>query len=296
MEERLKLIVIDRSNSWHVTDLKRAAGNLHEITVCSYEQISATVDSVGSKFMIGKHNLLDFDCVLTRAMPSSSLEQVVFRMDWLNQLQQQTGVLVVNPARTIEASVDKYLSLELLKSNGVPVPKTRVSQTIVDAIRDFQNFNCDSVVKPLFGSGGRRIKRLTDLKAAKEYFSQSFNNRELIYQQQYIEHQDCDFRLFTIGEEVIAMRRSRPGEWITNAQLGAVCSSHQPSSEEISLARAASRAVGALVSGVDLVYDCQGTPYVVEINACPSWKAISESTGVDFASKILDWMECKCSN
>ena len=240
---------------------------------------------------MGQHDVTDFDCILTRAMPASSLQQIVFRMDWLDQLQRQTGILVVNPAKTIEASVDKYLSLELIRSQNVPVPGTRVSQTAAAAIQDFESMDNDTVVKPVFGSGGRGIVRLNDIGEAQIHFEKLVEQQDVIYQQQYIEHGDSDIRLLVIGDNVISMRRTREGQWITNARLGAHCTAHQPTDAEISLARDSARAVGAFLSGVDLVYDSDGNPYVVEINACPAWKALVKANNTDVAAMILSEIE-----
>lgn len=284
----MKLIVFDRIDSWHVADLQRAAAAGQTVTASSYDDAGVSIDRSGrSMFVINDHDASQFDCIVTRAMPASSLQQVVFRMDWLARLQQQTSVVVVNPARTIEASVDKYLSLELIRANNVPVPRTLVSQTVGAAMKHFRDLDGDSVVKPIFGSGGRGIFRLNDETTAKIQFAEAVARGDVIYQQQYIEHGNRDLRLLTIGDEVLGMLRHRPGQWITNARLGAECAGHQPNRLEIDLALASAQAVGALISGVDLVYDATGSPYVVEINACPSWKAMSTATGLDVSAKIL---------
>ena len=196
----MNLVVIDRENSWHVADLRRAAESKHSIIAVGYDTVAATVfDGVQrSKFEVGGIDVKKIDCIFPRAMPASSLEQVVFRMDCLLQIQLQTETLVVNPAKTIEASVDKYLSIELLRRDGVPVPGTFVSQNAKTALQHFEHLNGDAVVKPLFGSGGRRIVRLRDRQSAMTHFETAAAAQEIIYQQEYIEHGDNDLRLLTI--------------------------------------------------------------------------------------------------
>ena len=289
----MKLVVIDRADSWHVSDLQRAGGRQHVIVACEYNSATAIVGRPGqaSRFFIGGMELASIDGILTRAMPASSLQQVVFRMDWLDQVQRQTNSVVINSAKTVEASVDKYLSLERIRAAGVNVPVTLVSQNQHEAVRHFHELENDSVVKPLFGSGGHRISRIRDLGSAKNRFAIAAANEDVIYQQQYIEHGEHDFRLLTIGEKVIGMRRILRGDWITNASRGAICEPHEPDELERTIALKSAAAVNALVSGVDLVYDSSGVPFVVEINSCPAWRSISAASGLDIARLILELFE-----
>ena len=106
----MKIAVLAHPDGWHFQDLKRAAGNQHHVYSCRYQQLSTLISNAENLIQTGDHDLRDCDCLLVRAMPAGSLSQVVFRMDVLQQLQKG-GVLIVNSPRTIEASVDKYLSL-----------------------------------------------------------------------------------------------------------------------------------------------------------------------------------------
>ncbi|MBY0460862.1 MAG: 30S ribosomal protein S6--L-glutamate ligase, partial [Gemmataceae bacterium] len=105
--------------------------------------------------------LSPFDAVLVRTMPSGSLEQVVFRMDLLHDAAA-SGMPVLNPPRAVEACVDKYLTTARLARAGIPTPPTAVSQRSADALIAFEELGGDVVLKPLFGSEGRGMCRITD--------------------------------------------------------------------------------------------------------------------------------------
>ena len=94
-------------------------------------------------------------------MPPGSLEQVVFRMDVLNRLQAR-GVTVLNSPRALEMCVDKYLASACLETAGLPVPPTIVCQDAETALEAFEQLGGDVVVKPLFGSEGRGMVRVSD--------------------------------------------------------------------------------------------------------------------------------------
>ncbi len=291
----MRIAVLASPDSWHFQELKRACSGRHEIQCANFA--SARVGSPAaagdrSVFECGEVSINDVDCVVTRAIPAGSLEQIVFRMDWLFQIQSQLGIPVINSAKCVEASVDKYLSLEKIRGAGIQVPETRVGQTFLDAMQQFEEFGCDTVVKPIFGSQGRGIVRVRDRKAAELLFQQRLAGGQVVYQQQFIEHGESDLRLLVIGQKVIGMSRYRQGHWVTNASQGAVCAAHIPTPIETEIALDAARAVGALVAGVDIVFESETRqPYVVEVNSCPAWKSLAQVSKIDIASEIIQLVE-----
>ena len=293
----MKILTLDREDSWHSQDLMRAAvDSNHQIEAIEYHNLSVQIpNSVEeqnqfSEFFGNGHELSEYDAILTRAMPGSSLEQIVFRMDWLDQIAFQHKILVINPAKTVEACVDKYLSLEKLRAMQIPVPATCVCQNAVEAMRFFVDSGCDSVVKPIFGSRGRDIERIQDEADAAALFQSIEAQGNVIYQQEYLEHGDSDLRLLVVGTVVYAMERKRIGHWVTNASLGAECSPYDATPAEADLAIAAAHSQNAMLAGVDIVYH-ESKPVVVEVNACPSWKTISAVSGHDIAKELLGLME-----
>ena len=292
----MRLLIIDRADSWHVNDLKRAAGCDWQIETATYDQLAVRFsDSGESEFFAGPYAVKEFDAIFTRAMPAASLEQIVFRMDWLLQVEQQLRKVIVNPARTIELAVDKYLSLEQLRSHDIPVPASNVTQTTEKAIEFFEQNGCDSVVKPIFGSRGRNIVRINLLGDALQYFDQLESLGAVIYQQQFVDHGDVDFRLLVVGDRVFGMRRQRQGHWIVNASLGATCDFHEVSEFERDLAIRAAHSQNSMIAGVDVVYrERDRQPFVVEVNACPSWQNLSLTTTADISKNAISLIEDLC--
>ena len=252
-----------------------------ELQAFGFGQIAGGLSSNGANFN------LKADVIFARLMPAGSLEQIVFRMDMLQRIML-AGIPVINPPKAIEASVDKYLCLAKLAAAGLPVPDTQVSQTFDQALLDFERLGGDTVVKPIFGSMGRGIERLTDVAEAKECFDRLLQQGLVIYQQKYIPHDGSDLRLLVIGQKVWAMRRKATSGWITNISQGGKGFIHDPTDVEIDLALRCVQAVGASIAGVDLIYDkSTGEGKVLEINASVGWKEISRVLGIDFAREVL---------
>jgi ribosomal protein S6--L-glutamate ligase len=175
----------------------------------------------------------------------------------------------------------------VLRDAGLPVPDTHVSQSVDSAMNAFAGFDGDVVVKPVFGGEGRGMLRLSDEELAHRCFSSIAALGGVLYVQRFVEHGGHDLRLLVLGDEVIAMRRSNPDDWRTNAARGATCRPHHATTDERDLALRAARAIRATVAGVDLVYDRGGNPFVLEINGVPGWQHIADVTGCDVAGKVI---------
>ena len=174
--EPIHVAVLAGETSWHFQDLARASQELNltkqaniKLAAGSFEQIAGGLVSNLPSFSCEPGSYWKPDVVFVRTMPFGTLEQIVFRMDLLQRLML-AGTPVINSPKTIEASVDKYLCLAKLAAAEIPVPNTQVSQTLDQAIADFKLLGGDVVVKPIFGSMGRGIERLTDLDQAKDSF------------------------------------------------------------------------------------------------------------------------------
>ncbi|MSQ96574.1 MAG: RimK family alpha-L-glutamate ligase [Gemmataceae bacterium] len=280
----MKIALLSSSaGGWHVRDLQRAATLLgHVAEPVDFRCVSAAIPSTCS--------LSDYDAVIVRTMPPGSLEQVVFRMDVLHQLET-AGRRVLNPPRALEICVDKYLASARLDAAGLPTPPTIVCQDAETAIAAFHQLGGDVVVKPLFGSEGRGMIRVTDLEIAWRTFRTLERLQTVLYIQQFIHHPGWDLRVFIIGGRVLtAMRRHAKDDWRTNVAQGGTTEPIALTTEEERLALLAAHAVGTPVAGIDLLPKPGGGYYVLEVNAVPGWRALARTTGIDVAREIVRYV------
>ena len=275
--------------SWYLADLRRAAGSRHYVSQASFGQLASCLDGPQWTAASSGVDLRAADCVLVRTMPPGSLEQVVFRMDVLGRLAA-AGTVVVNPPRALEAAVDKYLACAKLQAAGLLVPRTVACQTVDDAMAAFARFGGDVVLKPLFGSEGRGIARLTDEAIALRTFKTLAQLQSVLYVQEFIPHDGFDVRLLVIGYRVLAMKRVNRSDWRTNVARGAETEPIRPTPEMIEIALAAAGEIGAPLAGVDLLPDRDGRLCVLEVNAVPGWKALAATLQVDIAAMVLDYL------
>jgi ribosomal protein S6--L-glutamate ligase len=280
----MRLALLSAGDGWHVRDLRRAAALLgHDAVAVDFRRLSASVAA-------GPDALDGFDEVLVRTMPPGSLEQVVFRMDLLHRLAAR-GVRVLNPPRAVEACVDKYLATAQLQAAGLRVPPTVVCQHADAALEAFEALGSDVVVKPLFGSEGRGMVRVSDPELAWRTFRTLERTQSVLYLQQFVRHPGWDLRVFVLGGRVLtAMRRRGNGDWRTNVSQGGSGEVVAVGRDEERLALRAAAALGAPVAGVDLLPGPGGEWYVLEVNAVPGWRALAPVTGVDVAAELVRFL------
>jgi ribosomal protein S6--L-glutamate ligase len=198
----MRIAVLGSPDSWYLGDLRRASTAHEEIISVPFDRVSS---QLACSFARGAESITSADCelttcdaVLVRTMAPGSLEQVVFRMDALARLEA-SGVTVVNPAKAVEAAVDKFLTSAKLQAAGMATPRTVVCQTADDAMQAFAQLGGDVVLKPLFGSEGRGITRLQDEALALRAFRMLEQLGAVLYLQEFIDHPGYDLRLLVIG-------------------------------------------------------------------------------------------------
>ncbi len=283
----MRMAILSGGDGWHVRDLMRAASELgHEVQAVDFRRLTASVALLNHG-----GSLVCQDAVLVRTMPPGSLEQVVFRMDLLQRLQAQ-GVMVLNPPRAWKSVSISILTTALLEAAGLRVPATVVCQHADAAMEAFHTLGGDVIVKPLFGSEGRGMVRVSDPELAWRTFRTLERTGSVLYLQQMVHHPGWDLRLFVLGREVLAaMRRSNKDDWRTNVAQGGKAEPTVPGPEEVHLALEATERLGVLVAGVDLLPAPDGSWYVLEVNAVPGWRALASVTGIDIAHSIIEFLD-----
>ncbi len=280
-----RVALLNSGGGWHLERLCRA----FEARGAAAESlpIPRLVASVGGGAFLsaGGRALPDYDAVLVRVIPLGSLEQNNFRMDALHALEGR-GTPVFNPPRAIERTVDKLWTSALLEEAGVPTPRTMAAESFEDAMEAYRALGGDVVVKPLFGSGGRGIVRVSDEEMAYRVLRTAEVQRWVCYLQRYVPHGSEDVRAFVVGGRVIAACRRVGSDWRSNVGRGAVTRPQALTAAQEDLALRSCRALGVEYAGVDLVEDEEGKTWVLEVNSIPGWSGLQETTPLDIAGEI----------
>jgi RimK family alpha-L-glutamate ligase len=289
----MRIIIPSARTGWHTDELLRAlAERGHTARVLPYEGLVARMGGTARprrNELTGEgESLLDVDAVLARIIPHGSLEQIIYRVDALHWLEER-GVLVVNSPRAIERCVDKFYTTALLQEAGLPTPETVVCERAVDAMAAVEAMG-DVVIKPLFGSMGHGMVRVSDPDVAFRVVRALDQLHAVYYVQRAVDHAGHDVRAFVVGARVVGAieRRGANGDWRTNISRGGSARALALPAAWEELALRAARAVGADYAGVDLLQDRDGTVYLLEVNGIPGWRGLQQATSIDVAGAIVD--------
>jgi RimK family alpha-L-glutamate ligase len=283
----VRIAILAARQGWHTDELCRAlAERGHEGRVLPYEALVARLGGAGPALSAAGQDLGACAAVLARIVPAGSLEQVIFRVDALHALEER-GIPVINSPRAIERTVDKLWTSALLERAGLPVPETVVCEHPDEAMAAFRALG-DVIVKPLFGSMGLGMVRVTTEEMAFRVFRTLETIRGVYYVQRAIDHEGCDVRAFVVGDRVVSAIERRAAGWRTNIARGGQARAITPSGPWAELALRAARAVGADYAGVDLLPAPDGTVYVVEVNGIPGWRGLQQATSSDVAAVIVE--------
>ncbi len=293
----MHIVILSARAGWHTGELCRAlAERRHSGRVLPYEGLVARLGAgVGGGLSIEGTAIFDADAVLARIIPNGSLEQIIYRVDALHWIEKR-GVLVMNSPRAIERSVDKFYTTALLQEAGLPTPETVVCDGTVDAMAAVRAMG-DVIVKPIFGSMGYGMVRVSDPDVALRVVQSLEQLRAVFYVQRTIDHGGRDVRVFVVGGRALGAieRRAPEGEWRTNVSRGGSAHAFELPPAWRQLAVRAAAAVGADYAGVDLLPSREGTVFVLEVNGIPGWQGLQHATGLDVAGAIVDHLLCRVS-
>lgn len=211
---------------------------------------------------------------------------------------EMMGVLTLNKSIALARSRDKLRSLQILSKHGIDMPKTVFASNLanVDDVIEMAG-GTPIVIKILEGTQGVGVVLAETKKAAKSVLDAFYGMQVNILIQEFIEEANGeDIRAFVIGGEVVgAMKRcGGEGDFRSNLHRGGKAQSVKLTRAEKSLAINASKAMGLDVSGVDMLRSKRG-PLVMEVNSSPGLEGIENATGLDIASKVIDYLQ-KCHN
>ena len=204
------------------------------------------------------------------------------------------GVYSLNESEAIVRSRDKLRTLQILSQKGIGLPITGFAQAThmtEDLIRLVGG--APLVIKLLGGSQGKGVVLANTQEAAENIIEAFREMRAYFLVQEFIkEAQGQDIRCFVIGDKVVAamMRKAKEGEFRSNLFQGGIAIPVKITSSERKIAVRAAKAMGLNLAGVDLLRSHRGS-LVIEVNSSPGLEGIEETTRVNVADLIIEYVE-----
>ncbi len=226
----------------------------------------------------------EYDVVLERCV---STTRGLYALALLNSW----GVPTINSYATASVCADKLLTSLALARHNVPQPATRVAFTPESTMTAIEKLGYPAVLKPVTGSWGRLLARVTDANSAESIIEHRQTlgdyNFHTYYVQEYVDKPGRDIRAFVVGDSTIcAIYRTSP-HWITNTARGGQASNCPVTPELDDLCQRAAGAVGGGVLAIDVFEAGDRGLLVNEINHTMEFRNSSAPTGVDIAAAVV---------
>ncbi|WP_371483743.1 RimK family alpha-L-glutamate ligase [Kitasatospora sp. NBC_00315] len=209
---------------------------------------------------------------------------------------EQAGVPTFNRAAAIEVCNDKGLQALLFARHGIAHPRSLHAFTHDQVRTAVEAVGRPAVVKPVSGSWGRGVVRLSDEEALEVWIGarESVDAAGKLFPvlvQEYVDKPGHDLRVVVVGREPVVAIRRISQDWRTNTHLGAEVERAEITDEMAKLCLAAVDLLGEGFYGIDLIEDrATGTTAVLEVNANPEFARSSARHGVDVAGRLATYL------
>lgn len=199
------------------------------------------------------------------------------------------GVPTINTYATASICADKLLTTLALARAGVPQPAARAAFTPEAGIDAIEALGYPAVLKPVTGSWGRLLARVTDRDSADAILEHRQTlgayNHHTVYAQAYVNKPGRDIRAFVVGERAICAIYRESAHWITNTARGGQASNCPITPELDAICLNATAAVGGGILALD-VFESDHGLLINEINHTMEFRNSSAPTGVDIAAEV----------
>lgn len=242
---------------------------------------------IGSNYFGNLFDSLEPRAALVRGFGAAETQKIFFRLDLLSAIEEY-GIKLINSRNSLEISSDKFLTSLYLEHHNISTPKTVVCEDPDEALASFEELGGDVVIKPLYGSKGIGIARLTDIGFAENVIYSLAELNQIFYLQEFVEHQNRDIRILVIGDKAIAGMYRVSDNWKTNIHAGAHMEPIELTKELRTIALKSAKITKTEIAGVDIIETEKGLQ-VLEVNSIPGFTALQKVTNIDLAAEIISY-------
>jgi RimK family alpha-L-glutamate ligase len=204
---------------------------------------------------------------------------------------QHDNIKCINSPESIELAKDKLLTAQRLTADHLSTPKTILVRFPVDKVLIEKEIGFPCIVKPTTGSYGDGVQLCKNSEELDICIDSMASSKKAFLVQEYVGFKKgTDIRVIVIGGKVIgAMQRINENDFRANISIGGHGITYYVDDELAELAIKASKTVGLVIAGVDILFTHDGYS-VLEINSAPGFFGFTTYTGVNIAKHIVDYV------
>ncbi len=203
------------------------------------------------------------------------------------------GIKVFNSSKSMEQSLDKAYTHQVLSGHGIDMPDTifeSENHLDIDSISSILGYPL--VIKGTEGKGGDQVYLVNNHDEFREKTKGlKDDGYNLLFQKFISSSYGKDIRAFVVGDKVIGsvIRISKEG-FKANYSQGGTCEGFELTKEAAEIAIKASKILGLDIAGVDLLFIDNGF-VLCEVNANPAFKTIYNTSTVNVPGKIMEHIQ-----
>jgi tetrahydromethanopterin:alpha-L-glutamate ligase len=245
------------------------------------------LDTVTGRVTCGDLDVSGLDALIVRKLGLRYGPHLLDRLELLSFLQR-SGVRVYSDADRIGTLINRLACTLRLRSAGIAVPPTVITEQVAVAARAVESFGV-AVLKPVYSTKARGmvVVRADDPALVRRLRAFSSKHR-VLYVQAWRQLPGRDLGLvFVGGRHVGTYARVSGGAWNTTVRAGGHYAPHDPSPEVVALAERAQEAFGLAFTTVDVVESAAG-PEVLEVSAFGGFRGLSVAVGLNLGPLLVD--------
>lgn len=289
----MKIAILSRDGSLYSCKRLREAGEArgHQIDIIDPLSCYMNINSAAPSVHYRGRQLDKYHAVIPRIGSA-----ITFYGTAVLRQFEMLGSFPLNESVAITRAKDKLRSMQILAREGIDLPTTGFAHS-PDDTADLIDLvgGAPLVVKLVEGTQGIGVV-LAETRQAAESVIDAFRglNAHILVQEFIREANGCDIRCLVVGKRVVAAieRQAKAGDFRSNLHRGGTARNVAITPQEKAMAVKAALTLGLDVAGVDILRAARG-PLVMEVNASPGLEGIENTTGLDIAGMMIDYIEMR---
>lgn len=253
------------------------------------------LDLKDRRLLFDGHDLCRLDGLIVKKISAEYSPATLDRLELL-RVAEHAGVKVFSGATNMLRLIDRLSCTVTLRTAGIPMPDTRVTEdpdAAMHAVREFGS----AVFKPLFSTKARGMSIIdadqseVALKTAVQDFQR---NNPMMYIQRKVDLSGRDLGMVFLGGKYLGTyaRVSQDDSWNTTIHSGGRYEAYAPPDEIIDLGYRAQAPFEMDFTTVDVAETGDG-PIVFEVSAFGGFRGALEGAGIDAAGSYTDYVIAK---
>jgi len=291
----MKIWIIDKEKAKEANGVKRLLEEWLkrwlDIVFVAIEDIELIInDDLNEKLFIKNEKVKLPDIVIPRMDNSYQIKSVIdyLENEWVNIINSNSARLLAN---------DKFLSLQKLAVNRIPVPKTILLKWIPSVEFIEKHISYPFLIKKLEWHAWKwiiKVNNKQEFEDILELLDENMTklNMNLVVQEYIWEKAWQDLRIFIVWWRIIwaMLRKWRDWDFKSNFSWGGDVFPHTPTETEEIIAIEAANIIWLDIVWVDVLFDKNNWYKICEVNASPGFKGLERATEKNIAWEIINYI------